>query len=67
LQVEYKEEKHMNLEQIKYSTCPFDDEEGILLTDIEENLPQTDEDGSLQYYCIAGHHTFTLDEDDREK
>lgn len=57
----------MNLEQIKYSTCPFDDEEGILLTDIEENLPQTDEDGSLQYYCISGHHMFTLDEDDRER
>lgn len=54
----------MNLEQIKYSTCPFDDEEGILLTDIEESMPQTDAEGSLQYYCKAGRHMFTLDEDE---
>ena len=54
----------MDLEQIKYQTCPYDQEEGILLTDIEEIYPQTDEDGELQYYCIAGQHTFTLDEDD---
>ena len=53
----------MDLEQIKYQTCPFDQEEGILLTDIEEIFPATDGDGDLQYYCIAGQHTFTLDED----
>jgi hypothetical protein len=44
----------MNIEQIKYQTCPYDDEEGILLV----------EDGDLQYYCLAGQHTFSLDEDE---
>ncbi|HLZ63129.1 MAG TPA: hypothetical protein VKR06_39865 [Ktedonosporobacter sp.] len=53
----------MNLEQIKYQTCPYDQEEGVLLTDLEEMFPQTDAEGDLQYYCIAGQHTFTLDED----
>ncbi len=57
----------MNLEQIKFSTCPFDEEEGVLLTDLEENLPQTDAEGSLQYYCMAGRHTFSLDEEVEEK
>jgi hypothetical protein len=61
-----KEGKSMNLEQIKFQTCPFDQEEGVLLTDIEELFPQTDEEGGLQYYCLAGRHTFTLDEDDEE-
>jgi hypothetical protein len=56
----------MNLEQIKYSTCPFDEEEGVLLTDIDETSPQTDEDGELQYYCIAGNHMYVLDEDEDE-
>jgi hypothetical protein len=54
----------MNLEQIKYQTCPYDEEEGILLTDIEEDLPETDSDGDLQYYCMTGHHVFSLDEDE---
>jgi hypothetical protein len=56
----------MNLEQIKYQTCPFDQEEGILLTDLEEIFPQTDDHGDLQYYCLAGKHTFKHrdDEDD---
>ena len=55
----------MNIEQIKYQTCPYDDEEGILLVDAEtETIPETDEDGDLQYYCVAGQHTFSLDEDE---
>ncbi|PZW29207.1 hypothetical protein EI42_02929 [Thermosporothrix hazakensis] len=54
----------MNVEQIKYQTCPYDQEEAILLVDPEtESMPDTDEDGDLQYYCPAGHHTFSLDED----
>lgn len=52
----------MNLEQIKYCTCPLDQEEGILLTDLEENLPQTSGEGDLQYYCLAGKHVFSLEE-----
>jgi hypothetical protein len=59
-----KRRETMNLEQIKYSTCPFDQEEGVLLTDIEETSPQTDEDGDLQYYCVAGNHMYILDEDE---
>jgi hypothetical protein len=51
----------MNLEQIKYSTCPFDQEDGILLTDIDEVLPQTNADGDLKYYCLNGHHVFVAD------
>jgi len=54
----------MNLESLKYLTCPIDDEEGILLTDIDEVFPATDEDGNLQYYCLSSHHTFALDQDD---
>jgi hypothetical protein len=54
----------MRLEHIKYHTCPYDQEEGILLTDLEEVLPETDEDGHLQYYCMSGQHTFAADDDD---
>jgi hypothetical protein len=56
----------MDLEQIKYQTCPLDQEEGILLTDIEEIIPETDAEGDLQYYCLAGHHIFSLDENEEE-
>ncbi|GHO46374.1 hypothetical protein [Ktedonospora formicarum] len=54
----------MNLEQIKYRTCPNDDEDGILLVDLDEDMPATDEDGDLQYYCPGCHSTFSSDEDD---
>ncbi|MBV9690265.1 MAG: hypothetical protein JO202_11215 [Ktedonobacteraceae bacterium] len=54
----------MDLEQIKYQTCSWDDGEGILLTDIDEAIPETDEDGNLQYYCLEGNHTFSAYEDD---
>jgi len=56
----------MRLEHIKYHTCPYDQEEGVLLTDLEEVLPETDEDGRLQYYCMSGQHTFAADDDDDE-
>ena len=49
----------MNLERIKYQTCPNDQEEGILLTDLEEIYPETDMDGNLQYYCPNCNETFT--------
>lgn len=52
----------MNLEQLKYQTCPYDQEEGILLTDIEEVFPETDGQDNLQYYCPAGQHTFSYTE-----
>jgi hypothetical protein len=56
----------MNVEQIKYQTCPYDQEEGVLLVDVEtETTPQTDDDGDLRYYCLSGRHTFSLDEDER--
>ena len=54
----------MDLEQIKYQTCSWDDGEGILLTDIDETMPATDEDGNLLYYCLDGNHTFSAYEDE---
>lgn len=112
----------MDVEHIKYQTCPYDNEEGVLIVDLEEDTPATDEDGwdwdpdpygrttmtlsefssyldthtrtavdptfqrdlkeqlirsigdllavdeddSLQYYGLEGHHTFSLDEDEIE-
>jgi hypothetical protein len=54
----------MDLDDVKYSTCPFDESTGILLVDIEtETAPDTDEDGNLQYYCMEGDHIFSVDED----
>ena len=49
----------MNLERIKYQTCPYDQEEGILVTDLEEVVPETDNSGNLQYYCPNCRNTFT--------
>jgi len=54
----------MNLEQLKYQTCPYDQEEGVLLTDIEEDIPETDGEENLQYYCLAGRHTFSYVENE---
>lgn len=57
----------MNLERIKYQTCPYDQEEGILVTDLEEVIPETDNQGNLQYYCLSCLHTFTYCECDNDK
>jgi hypothetical protein len=55
----------MDLQDAKYHMCPMDAEEAILLVDAEtETVPATDEDGNLQYYCVAGQHIFVVDEDD---
>ncbi len=55
----------MSVEQIKYQTCPYDDEEGVLLVDAEtETTPSTNASGDLQYYCLNGQHTFAYREDD---
>lgn len=56
----------MNLEQIKYHSCIEDDGEGVLLVDVDETEPETDEYGNRQYYCMDGHHTFSVDEDDED-
>ena len=61
-----KGKRTMGLESIKYHTCPYDQEEGVLLTDLEEVLPETDQDGRLQYYCLSGQHTFAANDDDYE-
>lgn len=54
-----------SIEAIKYCTCEEDDSEAVLLVDVEtEEIPETDEDGNLQYYCLEGQHTFSLDEND---
>ena len=55
----------MNVEHIKYQTCSYDDEEGVLLVDAEtETVPSTNANGDLQYYCLNGQHTFAHREDD---
>ena len=54
----------MDLRDIKYHSCPIDEEDGILLVDLEtESVPEMDEDGNYLYYCNEGH-TFAVDEDD---
>jgi hypothetical protein len=54
----------MNLEQIKYHTSDLDDSEGILLVDIDETEPYTDEFGNLCYYSMDGHYVFPVDEEE---
>ena len=51
------------LDRFKYQTGPYDKEEGVLITNIEEDSPETDENGELQYYCLNGHHTFSYNDD----
>jgi hypothetical protein len=54
----------MDLSWIKHHWCPEDEEDGILLVDVEtETVPETDEDGNIQYYCPEGAHVFSVDED----
>ncbi|GAC1392715.1 MAG: hypothetical protein NVSMB38_17200 [Ktedonobacteraceae bacterium] len=53
----------MSLEQIKYYTVD-DDEEAVLITDIDETTPSTDDDGNLQYYSMRGHYVFSAYEDE---
>ena len=52
----------MGLEQIKYHTD--EDDEAILVTDIDETTPVTDDEGNLQYYSVNGHYVFSADEDE---
>ena len=55
--------QYMSLEQIKYYTVD-DDEEAILVTDIDEITPETDDNGNLQYYSVSGHYVFSVNEDE---
>jgi hypothetical protein len=58
--------KQMDLRDIKYHSCPVDDEDGILLVDMEtESMPEMDEDGNYLYYCNSGH-TFKVDEEESD-
>jgi hypothetical protein len=53
----------LDLDEVKYAPCPADDGFGVLLVDIEtESVPDTDEDDHLQYYCMEGHHVFSVSE-----
>jgi hypothetical protein len=52
----------MDLEQIKYYSDGDDD--AILVTDIDETMPSTDDDGNLQYYSMGGRYVFSVDEDE---
>jgi hypothetical protein len=53
----------MKIHDIKHHDCPWDNEEGTLLVDLDtESMPVTDEDGNVLYYCENGH-TFAVDDD----
>jgi hypothetical protein len=55
----------IDLDELKYQTCPIDEDQAILLVDLEtESAPATDADGNLQYYCLAGQHVFSVDDDE---
>ena len=57
----------MDLQQIKYHTCSFDQELGVLLVDIEtETLPETDPEGNNQYYCLGGKHIFSVETEEEK-
>lgn len=52
----------MDLQMIKRHSCSLDQGDGILLVDIEtETIPRTDGGGNPLYYCLAGHHIFSVD------
>jgi hypothetical protein len=54
----------IDIDELRYQTCPIDKDRAILLVDLEtESAPATDENGNLQYYCLAGQHIFSVDED----
>jgi hypothetical protein len=65
-----KRGKHMDIDpkELKHQKCPYDEDQAILLVDVEtESAPATDEDGNLQYYCRAGKHVFSIDEDGKAR
>ncbi len=51
----------MDLLSIKYSICPRDEGDGVLLVDIEEKLPRLDKYNQRQYYCMSCQHIFAVD------
>ena len=54
----------IDIDELRYQTCPIDKDQAILLVDLEtESAPATDENGNLQYYCLAGQNVFSVDED----
>ena len=54
----------IDIDELRYQTCPIDKDQAILLVDLEtESAPATDGNGNLQYYCLAGQHVFSVDED----
>ena len=56
---------NIDLDDVKYAPCPLDDGFGVLLVDIEtETVPDTDQEGNRQYYCMEVHHIFSVSEDE---
>lgn len=51
----------MELQPPKHAQCSHDKGLGILLVDIDsETVPRTDRRGNCQYYCLKGHHIFSV-------
>lgn len=46
---------------IRTCPCPLDGGYGVLLVDVGESYPETNQEGHLCYYCVHHKHTFTLD------
>jgi hypothetical protein len=51
----------MELQPSKHAQCSHDKGLGVLLVDIDsETLPRRDRRGNWQYYCLKGHHLFSV-------
>jgi hypothetical protein len=49
------------LHAYKHCLCPRDHGLAVLLVDLEsERVPRYDVQGQRMYYCLKGHHVFSL-------
>jgi hypothetical protein len=54
----------MNKHLRKYYQCEHDQGVGVMLVDLEsESVPRQDAQGRQLYYCLKGHHVFSVTTD----
>ena len=54
----------MNKNMRKHYQCEQDQGVGVILVDVEsESVPRQDAHGSQLYYCLKGHHVFSVEAD----
>lgn len=52
----------MNKTVRRHYQCEQDQGVGVILVDIEsESVPRQDAQGSQLYYCLKGHHVFSVE------